>query len=38
MFLATMCPSSGDTTVFIRHLVLVILKQMHSLKLQGRMS
>jgi hypothetical protein len=25
MFLATMCPSSGETTVFIRHFVLVIL-------------
>jgi len=23
MFLATMCPSSGETTVFLRHLVLV---------------
>ena len=25
MFWASMCPSSGDTTVFLRHLVLVIL-------------
>jgi len=25
MFRATMCPSSGETTVFVRHLVLVIL-------------
>jgi len=25
MFRATMCPSSGETTVFMRHLVLVIL-------------
>ena len=25
MFRATMCPSSGATTVFVRHLVLVIL-------------
>jgi len=25
MFRLTMCPSSGDTTVFMRHLVLVIL-------------
>jgi len=25
MFQAAMCPSSGDTTVFMRHLVLVIL-------------
>jgi len=25
MFWATMCPSSGETTVFMRHLVLVIL-------------
>jgi hypothetical protein len=32
-----MCPSSGETTVFIRHLVLVILTQVDSLKLQGRM-
>jgi len=38
MFRATMCPSSGETTVFMRHLVLVILKQVDSLKLQVRMS
>ena len=25
MFRATMCPSSGETTVFMRHLVFVIL-------------
>jgi len=25
MFRATMCPSSEETTVFMRHLVLVIL-------------
>jgi len=25
MFRATLCPSSGETTVFVRHLVLVIL-------------
>jgi len=25
MFRATMCPSSGETTVFLRHLILVIL-------------
>ena len=25
MFRATMCPSSGETTVFMPHLVLVIL-------------
>jgi len=25
MFREAMCPSSGDTTVFVRHLVLVIL-------------
>jgi len=25
IFRATMCPSSGETTVFMRHLVLVIL-------------
>jgi hypothetical protein len=33
-----MCPSSGETTVFMRHLVLVILKQVDNLKLQGCMS
>jgi hypothetical protein len=32
-----MCPSSGETTVFMRLLILVILKQAESLKLQGRM-
>jgi hypothetical protein len=36
MFRATVCPSSGETTVFMRHLVLVILKQVGSLKLQVR--
>jgi len=25
MFWATICPSSGETTVFMRHLVLVIV-------------
>jgi len=25
MFWVTMCPSSGETTVFMRHLVLVIV-------------
>jgi hypothetical protein len=25
MFRATMCPSPGETTVFMRHLILVIL-------------
>jgi len=38
IFWATMCPSSGETTVFMRHLVLVILKQVYSLILQVRMS
>jgi len=38
IFLATMCPSSGETTVFMRHLVLVILKQLGGLKLQVLMS
>ena len=35
MFRATMSPSSGETTVFARHLVLVILKQVDSLKFKG---
>jgi hypothetical protein len=26
MFRATMCPSAGETTMFARHLVFVILK------------
>jgi len=34
MFRATLCPSSGETTVFMRHLVLVILKEVDSLKFQ----
>ena len=34
MFRAATGPSSGDTTLFMRHLVLVILKQVGSLKLQ----
>ena len=38
MFRATVCPSSGETTVFMRHLVPVSLKQVNSLKLQGRIS
>jgi len=33
-----MCPSSGETTVFMRHFVLVIVKQVDSLKLQGLIS
>jgi len=37
-FRATMCPLSRETTVSMRHLVLVILKQVDTLKLQGRMS
>jgi hypothetical protein len=35
MFGATMCPSSGVTTVFMQHLALVIMKEVDSLKLQG---
>jgi len=27
VFRGTMCPSSGETTVFMRHLILVILKR-----------
>jgi len=38
MFRATMCPSSGETTVSMRNLVPVTPKQVDSLKLQGRMS
>jgi len=38
MFLATMCPSSGENTVPMRRLVFVTLKQVDSLKLQGSMS
>jgi len=38
MFWASMCPSSGETTVFMRHLIRVILKEVASLKLQGCMS
>jgi len=38
MFRATMCPSSGETTVFMRQLLIVILKQVDSLKLQVFMS
>jgi len=38
MFRATMGPSSRETTVFMQHLVLVILKQVDSLKLQECMS
>jgi hypothetical protein len=34
MFRTSPGPSSGGTTVFMRHLVLVILKQVDSLKLQ----
>jgi len=35
MFWATMCPSSGENTVPMRHLVFVTLKQVDSLKLRG---
>jgi len=38
MFQATMCPSSGEITVSMRHLVFVTLKQVDILKLQGLMS
>jgi len=31
-----MCPSTGETAVFMRHLVLVILVQVDILKIQGR--
>jgi hypothetical protein len=30
IFQSTMCPSSGEATVFLQHLVLVILKQVAS--------
>jgi hypothetical protein len=36
MFRATMCPSSGEITVSMRHSVFVTLKQVNSLKLQER--
>jgi len=38
LFRTAMCPSSGETAVFMRRFVLVILKQVDSLKLQGHMS
>ena len=38
MLRAIMCPSSGETIVFMRHLVLAILKQVDSWKLQERIS
>jgi len=38
IFRATMCPSSGENTVLVRHLVFVTLKQVDILKLQGLMS
>ena len=38
MFRTSPDPSSGGTTVFMRYLVLVILKQVDSLKLQKRIS
>ena len=38
MFRTSPGPSSGGTTVFVRHLVLVSLKQMDSLKLQKHIS
>jgi len=34
MFRATMCPSSGELTVSMRHLAFFTLKQVDSLKLQ----
>ena len=34
VFRATVCPSSGENTVPMRHLVFVTLKQVDSLKLQ----
>ena len=34
MFRATMCPSSGELIVSMRHLVHVTLKQVNSVKLQ----
>jgi len=37
MFWTTMCPSSGETTVFMRHLVLVILYGWLSDGMQGGM-
>ena len=30
-----MCPSSGENTVPMRHLIFITLKQVESLKLQG---
>ena len=33
MFRTTMCPSSGENTVPMRHLVFVTVKQVDSLKL-----
>ena len=33
-----MCPSTGETALFMRHLVLVNLVQVDILKLQGRVS
>ena len=38
MFRATMFPSSGENTIPLRHLVLVTLQQVDSLKLQGFIS
>ena len=38
MFQTSPGPSTGGTTVFMRHLVFVILKQVDSLKLQKHMS
>jgi len=37
MFRATVCPSSGEITVSMRHLVLVTMKHVDSLKLQELM-
>jgi len=38
MFRATMCPSSREITVSMRHLVFVTLKKVDGLKLQELMS
>jgi hypothetical protein len=38
LFRATMCPSSGEKTVSMRHLVIVTLKQVDILKLQELIS
>jgi len=38
MFRATVCPSSGEITIPMQHLLFVTLKQVDILKLQGCMS